>query len=304
VPEVGPIRLFDADMRVADGPWINPIRDLMHGVAGAAHSRDASLVLTGEGGDYILDQYHYLEDLLRHRRFGRFVRGVYQSASWAGTGPIDVLGQPLRQVAPTPVKRTYRRFVPAPEGLQWSLAGRHPLPRQGSRSSISEAPHASRSQQVLLGDLGHPMVAWINEVHASTFAAHGLDISHPFFDRDLAEFVASIHPLDLPFDGRSKTLVRQGFDERLPRSVLGRRSKTTFDEYLAVCLRQHHDAYAERFAAVPAHSVGFVDTAAYTAALSQFRADQLSASDFAALRRAWHVIAWIDLIGQRGSAND
>ena len=133
---------------------------------------------------------------------------------------------------------------------------------------------------------------------------HGLDVSHPFFDRELAEFVLSIDPVDLPYDGRSKTVLRQGFADHLPPSVLARRTKTLSDEYLEVSLTPLRAAYRNRYPEVPADAHGYIDPGAYQQALSRFDDQRLDSIGHLALVRAWLLFSWIEGLGgydERGS---
>ena len=88
----------------------------------------------------------------------------------------------------------------------------------------------------------------ILELEDTRYASVGNRVSHPYLDRQgLVEYLASIPIEDRPFDGRSKTLVRQGYVGRLPESVLERRTNTVSDPYLDDVFPGYRAAFVDRF---------------------------------------------------------
>jgi asparagine synthetase B (glutamine-hydrolysing) len=285
-------------MWLADGPLINPIRDIIHETAAIADAAGAHLVLTGDGGDYVLDQDHYLADILRIGRVRSFLSDLRASAAWRGVPIGSVASAPMRQLTPQPARVVARRLRSLKRAPRASLVRPCEVPDSPpDRWSPSRLGFPSETQEVLAADIHHPIVAWMNEAQGNLFAGHGIDLTHPFFDRGVVEFVLGIHPGDLPFDGRSKTLVRQAFASDLPASVLDRRRKTIFDEYFDQALRPHHLEYRARYPSVGPNAAAIIDDTAYRRALRTFDEGQTTGRSFRTLQRAWYVMAWLDSLG-------
>jgi asparagine synthase (glutamine-hydrolysing) len=289
-PAVGDISLFDDDIWAIDGPLTDPIRDMNERTAAIAAEVGAGLAFTGNFGDHLGYQARYLADLLRSGRPVRFARDVTRSARWTGRSVLATVTPPLRQLAPAPVRSLARRLRPnQPPGLEWTLVGRTPpQPTSDPRRGFP-----SHTQAAIAADIREPLFTRINEMQSAIFATHGIELTHPFMDRNLVEFVVSIHPLDLPFDGRSKTLVRQAFAHDLPPSVLERRTATTADRYIADALTPHHDAYRDRYRTLPANAT-MIDPLAYRQATERYDRGTITTQDLMALRRVWQALSFTD----------
>ena len=288
-PVIGDISLFDEDMWTIDGPLTEPIRDLSVQTAAIAAEIGADLAFTGNGGDDLGHQAYYLADILQSGHPVRFAQDTVIAARWSGRSLLATMTPPLRQLVPNFVRLQARRFRVDPvAGLAWQLVDREREPRSSSPQAFP-----SRTQAAIASNIRSPLYTWINEAQAMLFATYDVDQTHPLMDRTLVEFVVSIHPVDLPFDGRPKTLARQGFAEDLPASVLGRRTATIADTYLADSLAPQVDAYRERFPTVPI-SVPVIAGPAYGTALDRQRDSGLQTLDLIALRRAWQVMAFIE----------
>ena len=112
------------------------------------------------------------------------------------------------------------------------------------------------------------------------------------------EFLAGVHPIDRPFDGRTKTLVRYGFHDRLPASVLGRTRGTTADEYLATSLLAQAPAFTDAFPSVPEGLSTMVDHSVYADLLDRVTEDRFTHADGWSLWSAWSLMLW-DAQGRR-----
>lgn len=83
--------------------------------------------------------------------------------------------------------------------------------------------------------------------------AHGLESRVPFLDHPLVEFVATV-PANVKFrHGRMKVMLKEGFDDILPRSVADRRDKMGFPVPLSEWYRKEisgfvHDVFTSRAA--------------------------------------------------------
>jgi asparagine synthetase B (glutamine-hydrolysing) len=145
-----------------------------------------------------------------------------------------------------------------------------------------------------MASLWHPRRTLFNEAQEADYAHHGVDVSYPYLDRNLVEFVTSLPPSARPVDGHTKTLVRQGFADRLPASVLHRTEKTLADTYLADVFDRLAASYAERYRVVSEPAAAFLDQALYTDAMAAVNASAASSSVRGQLWNAWMLMQWLD----------
>jgi asparagine synthetase B (glutamine-hydrolysing) len=299
VPEVADISRLDRVMRIIDGPFVDPNPDMDAVAARVAVDRGAGLVTTGVGGDHISYQARYLGDLLRYGNVLRFARDTAAYARWSRTPITHAVARALRQTAPDAVRRVKQRIVTPRSAHDRRILG--PVTTEALHEPMHEAVHdfgfGSQTQNAIASDLRAPRLAWTNETQAMTYGMYGLDVSHPYLDRDLAEFVISIDPRDLPFDGRTKTLVRQAFAADLPGSVLARTTPTFGDEYIRTVLRTQFDAYRARFPTVSDRAEGLVNQETYPTILARYDADSLEWAEALQLFRTWHAMAWVEELG-------
>lgn len=77
--------------------------------------------------------------------------------------------------------------------------------------------------------------------HAMVGRAYGVEVSHPFFDRRVAEFSFAI-PDDLWLrEGQPKWLLRRAMQDKLPDSLLGSKQKVVFDGFFHELLKSRSD---------------------------------------------------------------
>ena len=239
-----------ADMRIADSPYVPRIREMWTFPAAVAGRIGANTVMTGVGGDEVLEQDQMLIDRVGQRPVSLGVRDLWS----LGRHQPHELGWVTTRIAkdavPASWKARYRRFSGTPPSIA------HPDliaydATSASATWISDAAYPTWTQYGIIAATQSPGVAWHFEGFNALLARQGASLTAPFLDRTLVEFLAGVHPIDRPFDGRTKTLVRTGFHDRLPASVLGRAHGTTADEYLATSLRAQAPAFTDAFPSVP-----------------------------------------------------
>ncbi len=133
----------------------------------------------------------------------------------------------------------------------------------------------------------------LNEVQSAEYRWHGIDVSYPFLDRSLLEFIATVPPPLRPFDGSSKAITRQAFAGFLPSSVLDRRTKTTAGRYLDGVFESVAPEYRTRYPAITDLAEAFLDRSRYANALSLSPTDTATRSDRDALWNAWTLMQWL-----------
>ena len=99
----------------------------------------------------------------------------------------------------------------------------HRTGRTASAYSLHQAQH--------LGDIG-AAISWLDRIGCR----FGIDVRHPFLDRELVEFMLAIAPQVSYRSGRGKLLLRRAMAGRLPESICWRWDKTNFQPYLEQAL--------------------------------------------------------------------
>ena len=128
----------------------------------------------------------------------------------------------------------------------------------------------------------------------STTPRSGLGVTHPYLDRAVVEFIAWIPVRNRPFAGRSKTLVRSGFQDSLPASVLNRRYKTVANNYFDHVFAAQAGQYHDRYPAVGGVAGAFVDASHYTSLLDLLEAGTVDRNTRDSLWAAWTTMMWLD----------
>lgn len=177
-------------------------------VAAARHG--ATVVLDGHDGDSALGMGLGLPRLLPARP--ALARALLRERRAAGAPAARVLGGWALACLPPPARRRLRGALGAgqPEDVwpTWLEPG-----VRAERGSAGDLPWAAAQ-----GIAAHPLIGDSIVVLDLAAAAHGLQLLHPYADRELVEFLLSLPPEAKYADGRPKALVRAGFPE-LPASV-------------------------------------------------------------------------------------
>ena len=297
IPGIDDIEKFEADMWIADQPRVNRIRDMWSETATIAQANDADLVFNGIGGDQILDQGQLLIDRIRSGSLQQRLRDARAYAAWTGGSLVDVADPVLRDALPDEFKRTIRGLLP-----KWGSSARTLIRPELWKSLASEpiefAPFEfdfpSLTQVGAIASTQHPSIAWINEAQEAVYASRGLDLSQPYLDRTVVEYVASLSPARRPFDGRSKILVRNGFSDWLPPSVLERRTKTVADDYLDVLFALHGTHLRDRYPGVSDAALDYLDDGRYVELLNATNIEHPGSLNRESLWSAWMLMAWFD----------
>jgi hypothetical protein len=213
--------------------------------ANLAVESGADLVVAGSGGDDIVDYDQLLIDRLATGSMtGRF-RDAKVAASASPGRFARALTQGVKDAIPSGAKTLIRAT------LYRRGESADTLIRRELWDAIESQPHVMApfdfdfpmlTQTAAVAAAVHPSVAWFNELQGAQYASTGIDLSHPYFDRQLIEFVASLPPRAHPFEGSTKPLTRRAFADHLPESVLTRHTKTVADDYLDHIFVIHADA--------------------------------------------------------------
>jgi hypothetical protein len=266
----------------------------------------ADLALTGLGGDEVLDQNLLLPDVLRTGSVGRWFRGASMYATWSDKQIGGVVFRSARTALPTRFKNMVRSLTPPRNRPSHSLIGinlwnaRQDVPVVSQRTDFG---FPSVTQNLVIADGQNGLAVWTNDSLEAAFSYQGLGLSHPFLDRSVVEFVASIPALDRPFDGRTKVFLRSGFSGDLPESVLDRPRATSFDEYLEAVFAHHAPSYGERYPMVSEAAEPYLDGGRYRLTMEALGSAVLNREQRYGLWSAWTLMAWLDGLGSYRSGS-
>ena len=180
------------------------------------------IILSGQGGDHLLGgDLCLLGDLLRRRRIRDFLKEL-PALHHAPFRPTLACTLPPGLV--NPFKRFKARLSPR-EGSEVfepieDLFALRELDSPLRRHALAPLLDAG---EILLRD------ANLFQVAREHF---GLEYRHPFFDKELVEFLLSLPPEYKYSRGWNKLLLRYTLAERLPPAILSRRDKADFAEVL------------------------------------------------------------------------
>ncbi len=180
------------------------------------------IILSGQGGDHLLGGGPcLLGDLLRRRRIRDFLKQI-PALRYAPFRPTLSCTLPPGFVGP--LKRFKSRLFPHEQSDAFE-----PIEDLFSLKEI-DSPLRHYTLAPLL-DAGEILLRDANLFHSAR-EHFGLEYRHPFFDKELIEFLLSLPPEYKYSRGWSKVLLRYTLTERLPPAILSRRDKADFAEVL------------------------------------------------------------------------
>jgi asparagine synthetase B (glutamine-hydrolysing) len=191
-----------------------------------AAARRLTVVLDGHDGDGALGPLAGLGSLLLRRP--RLSSQVLAYLASGGRSRRTTLRVWAAECLPSPARRALRAgLMPwrrRSSPLAW--AGVEILER--GRAPVERGNRWRQSQLEAVGPRLGRGVTLTDRMGASA----GVEVRHPFADRELLEFLLSLPPEAKHARGRWKALVRDGFPE-LPGEVRDLRTKTVFDPAVA-----------------------------------------------------------------------
>jgi len=229
-----PLEDLEEDLWRLDSPFADLQRGQFLALSDAIRDCGARTVLTGLGGDELVLEESYLQDLAVRGSWGRLALEAVRASRFTRDSLGYLLRDALRPVAPAGLRRLYRRLHSRQEW--WPPAWAAPDFVEYFRACPAPpvSPHAgfpSRTQDTILRNVQHPEVCWAIEALECRAAERGYLPSHPFLDRSLVEMVLSLPLTERIPGGRWKRLLRDGLADELPPAVRERREKTVFDSY-------------------------------------------------------------------------
>ena len=287
-PRIGPIDDYIGDMTATGTPIAHHIRDLTVRTAEIAVEEGADLLLTGNGGDDVANDRWVLTELIRRGEPRAWARAVGAMGGDSPGGAALWAASSVGSALPERIKRLLRPRTGADTTPSLLAAPLRDLP-------VPAAVHpTARTSHPTAIDLENGRGLALREYQEAIAARHGVEVTHPYLDRALVEFVVSIPTVDRPVALGNKALIRGGFRGCLPDAVLDRVDKTLGNAQIARVIRAQGPRFAERYPEVPPTTLAWVDPEAYRAAVDGFLRTPEPSEVHPGLWPAWSLMVWVD----------
>lgn len=240
---------LDAFLKQAEAPMINTSRNLEP--YQYLQERGWRAVLSGEGGDQIMDEFGFAADLLARLRLRDFISRSKRFAADFGDKPSDFMKESVMRLIPESclwLMRRVRKNVP-PAWIQPKLAKSLGLFKKLSRTE-TKPKFQSHSQAANYEEAVRPYAVMKLELEERAHAMFGLEPRFPFMDSRVIEFILAM-PWEMRASGNRKDLLREAMKGVMPDSVAQRHDKASHtaetDRALrTLCARKRPEPLADR----------------------------------------------------------
>jgi asparagine synthase (glutamine-hydrolysing) len=224
--DADPLDGLDAEVDAAGSPIVDPSHHTMAACLDAIGAAGCRVVLSGEGGDQLLDEPGYFADLLRSGRLPTFIHEVRAFARSYGASAREVAMDAVAMLAPTALRYAGKRLlrgVPPP----WinSETARRVRLRARVKTPRHEARWPSHAQWETYLSITSPYYGLKLEAEERRAARAGLEMRYPLLDSRLVELVLAMPWRRRASHGTRKRLLRAAAAELLPPRTLARRGK-------------------------------------------------------------------------------
>jgi asparagine synthase (glutamine-hydrolysing) len=243
-----------AQVQRSDSPLFNQQHALLQAELDAAAACGATSIMTGVGGDELVQDLEYRADLLAQRGVLRIPGMARSLAAASGNSIAGEAVRLWRVAAPPRLKQVYRSMRrvaaaggrdPAVNWLQPGMAARAAR-RQQLPENATGPVFESQFQAGRWAQLQDARTQYGHHATLQAMLQRGFACSFPFLDRRLFELVLGTNPAFLPRTsevGQYKPLLAEGLREHIPRALTrGRAWKVAFGSYNAL---QMHAALDE-----------------------------------------------------------
>lgn len=253
-PEEDPLNGLDDLIRRVGSPIIGMGYQGGSDLMAALGSRGCRVVLSGDGGDQLLDGLGSLSDLLTGLHLKRFLRETRAMALWYGAGPREFARVALAAALPPALKYLAKRLLRGvPPGWMNPETARSVRLREriGSPRLAMRFPSVCQADTYL--NVTGPYYGLKLEVDERDAAARGMEMRYPFLDSRLVEFVLSIPSDSRMWSGVWKGLLRAAMRGVVPETIRLRKGKGDWTEpadraLTALCRRKEPAPLANRSA--------------------------------------------------------
>jgi len=221
-----PLYQFDELLWQVESPIVGLSRQSSLAVAEAVAPWGCRVLLSGDGGDQVLDEIGYLADLLSRMRLLQFIRDTRSFAGWYGGDPWQFAQMALATLLTPGLKFLGKRVArrAPPNWINPRLAREVSL-RDRIREPRVRVRFPSFCQADTYLSVTSPYYLLKLEVDERFAAWHGTEVRYPFLDSRVVEFILSI-----PWDRRSrngerKRILRAAMHGIVPEAIRSRRGK-------------------------------------------------------------------------------
>jgi asparagine synthase (glutamine-hydrolysing) len=224
--DADPLDGLDAEVAAAESPIVDPSHHTMAACLQLVAAGDCRILISGEGGDQLLDEHGAFADLLRCAQPLAFAREVRGFARRYGASPWEVAVDAAMMLAPPAVKYWGKRLlrgVPA-RWLKAETAAAVDL-RARIRSPRHTMHAASWAQWDTYLSLTSPYYGLKLEAEERRAARAGLEMRYPLLDSRLVAFVLALPWQRRRGRGERKRLLRAAMADVLAPRALQRNGK-------------------------------------------------------------------------------
>jgi asparagine synthase (glutamine-hydrolysing) len=229
--DADPLDGLDGEVDALEGPIVDPSHHTTAECFATMRAADCRVVLSGEGGDQLLDAHGYFTDLLRRAHPVRFVREVRAFAAWYGASTREVGLDAVTMLAPPVVKYWGKRLL---RGVPPPWINHATARRIGLRARVRTPRHEMRWPSYAQWDtwlsVSSPYFGLKLEADERSAARAGLELRYPLLDSRLVELVLALPWARRTVRGERKHLLRAAVADVVPREVLARRGKGDWTE--------------------------------------------------------------------------
>ena len=281
-PQLADVQQLITDIAALDTPLVHPTRDLLGGSARACAARGASVLLTGTAGDEVVSDDRVLTEVLRTGHVSRWTSHVRTQGATDGDHWLAAAMTSSAPLLPRPLRRSIRRRLFADGGTDVPRSDALPLAGRHDRNRVRQR----LAERLMSGQLVRSL-----ELQEATYARAGIEVTHPFLDRHVVEYVATLPAARRPLGPGGKSITRAAFGDRLATGP-GYDTKTRGDDLFLRSFEAIAPDLIARFPEVPRVASSLVDQEAYAADIDQLTEDPNLATQLR-LWRTWTTFLWL-----------
>ncbi len=239
-PLTGLVDGVDDQVRTVEAPFLDYLWGVTRELQRRASSSGARVLLSGHWGDQVLFSTAYLVDLFNRFAWRQLRQHAGEYPRWFGEGaarvlvrrvPMEIVRHHVPRAVAGPLKWARRRLAGEQRPKQW-FADRflqRALRFADRPATIGDGFHSAHARSIYIEARSKYHVQcleWNNKIAAR----HGLDVSFPFFDRDLLAFLMAAPGEMQNLNGVPRALIRAAMRGVLPDALRARRWKADFSQ--------------------------------------------------------------------------
>lgn len=197
----------------------------------------AKILLSGFGGDDVFWEPDYGKDLINIKDISKFITRLFECYQQT---PYLCFKIKLREILAKKIPIALELYSQLKRG-KINISNKSIISKDLQKliastnldHNISESLHFdSYSQKQIYEWMTCSRLQWSIEHQEAFYAHHGIEVRYPYLDKNLMENILSI-PLSIRLKNknRMKPLLQDIMGNRLPKQILSRNNKASFDQY-------------------------------------------------------------------------